>query len=80
MGVELLFEDVEALEAVFANRNKLSVKGLEGVERADFGHGQIAVNNRRIATALGLRSQDDDGNRGSRGSWSGAFRRCSELS
>lgn len=72
MGIKLLFEDVEALEAVLADSKKLSVKGLEGIERAGFGHGQIAVNDRRIATALGLQSQDNGGNGSRWGSWSGA--------
>lgn len=73
MGVELLLEDVKALEAVFAKRNKLSVKGLEGVKRADFGHGQNAVDSWRIATAVGVWSRGKSGDGGRRRRWSGAF-------
>lgn len=49
MSVELLLKNVEALEAVLANRNKLSVKSLKAVERAAFGHGQNFVDAKRIA-------------------------------
>lgn len=59
MSVELLFEYVEALKAMLQDRNELSVKGLEGVEGVDFGHGQSLVDeDRRIAAASGLRRRN----------------------
>lgn len=42
---------MKALEAVLANRNKLSMKSLEAVERAAFGHCQKFVDIGRIAMA-----------------------------
>lgn len=49
MGIKLLLKDVEALEAMFANGNKLSVKRLKAIEGAAVGHGQKSVDARRIA-------------------------------
>lgn len=54
MSIELLFENMQALEAVFANGNKLSMKSLKGFERANFGHGQEGpVEDWRISIASG---------------------------
>lgn len=56
MSVEFLLKNVEAFEAVLANRNKFSVKSLKAVERAAFGHGQNFVDAKRIAKTRKLGS------------------------
>lgn len=41
MGVKLLLEEVEALEAMLAGCDKLAMEGLEAVQGSDFGHGEL---------------------------------------
>ena len=41
MGIKLLFEEVEALEAVLADCDQLSVESLKAIQRSDFGHGEL---------------------------------------
>lgn len=49
MGIELQFENVEALKAMLADCNELSMKSLESVQGGDFGHGRCLFDDQRIA-------------------------------
>lgn len=53
MSIELLLEDVHALEAVFTNGHKLSMESLKGFEGGGFGHDQKFAEGWGIATASG---------------------------
>lgn len=53
VSVELLLENMQAFETVFANGDKLSVKSLKGFEGAGFGHGQDSGEDWRMAVASG---------------------------
>lgn len=61
MGIELQFKDVEALEAMLANSDELSMKSLEGVQGGGFGHSRCLVDNQRIARCW-LSSDNSVGN------------------
>lgn len=41
VGVKLLLEEVEALEAMFAGCDKLAMESLETAQGSDFGHGEL---------------------------------------
>lgn len=41
MGVKLLLEEVEALEAMLAGCDKLSVESFKAIQGSDFGHGEL---------------------------------------
>lgn len=53
VSFELLFENMEAFETMFADGDKLSVESLKGFEGAGFGHGQDSGEDRRMAITSG---------------------------